>query len=64
MFNQNILLINNYAWKDFMSLWCGFSPTVIQNVEQYERLPEVLAMPRYPADGSVRIVSGAVVVRF
>ena len=64
LFNQNILLINNYAWKDFMSLWCGFSPTVIQNAEKYERLPEVLAMPRYPADGSVRIVNGAVVVRF
>lgn len=64
LFDQNILLINNYAWKDFMRLWCGFSPVVIQNTKPFEQLPDVIAMPRYPADGSVRVEKGAVVVRF
>lgn len=64
LFDQNLLLINNYAWKDFMRLWCGFSPVVIENTKPYEQLPNVIAMPRYPADGSVLVENGAVVVRF
>jgi hypothetical protein len=29
-----------------------------------ETMPEVQAMPSYPADGSVQIINGAVVVKF
>ncbi|MBP3721367.1 MAG: glucosyltransferase domain-containing protein [Clostridia bacterium] len=47
----------------FIKVWCGadlpwgWDPSV-------ETMPEVQAMPSYPADGSVQIINGAVVVKF
>ena len=47
----------------FMRVWCGadfpwgWSALV-------ESLPEVQAMPAYPADGSIRIIDDAVIVKF
>lgn len=47
----------------FMRVWCGadfdygWDPSL-------ESLPEVQAMPSYPADGSVQIIRDAVVVKF
>lgn len=64
LYDDRHQLINNYAWKDFMALWCGYSPVVLENTEKFEALPEVLAMPRYPLEGSVRVVGQAVVVKF
>ncbi len=57
-------IINNYAWEDFMRMWCGYSPIVIKDTSPYEHLPEVEAMPRYPQNGSVRVIGKAVVVKF
>ncbi len=56
--------INDYAWEDFMRMWCGFSPIVIKETESYEQLPEVQEMPRYPVDGSIRVIGRALVVKF
>lgn len=53
----------NGAWRAFMNHWCGFSP-IEGDPEKYEHLPEVQAMPRYPDAGSIRVINGAVVVKF
>lgn len=51
-----------HSWKDFLNLWCGFSPP-FANPEAFESLPEVQAMPAYPDSGSIRMVNGVVVVK-
>ena len=63
-FTDQNLMINNYAWKSFMRMWCGYAPIVIENTERIQRLPEVLTMPRYPADGSILVIDNTVVVKF
>lgn len=55
--------INDYAWKEFMSVWCGFE-TNIENSDKFESLPEVLSMPHYPDFGSIKIINDVVVVKF
>ena len=51
-----------HSWKDFLNLWCGFSPP-FANPEAFASLPEVQAMPAYPDSGSIRMVDGVVVVK-
>ncbi|MBR0164388.1 MAG: glucosyltransferase domain-containing protein [Lachnospiraceae bacterium] len=56
-------LINYYTWKDFCALWCGFDPP-LGDATRYEHLRRVKDMPVYPADGSVQIIDGRIVVKF
>lgn len=56
-------LLNNYAWKITMKMWCNFDPE-LADAADYEELPEVQEMPAYPADGSIRMIDGVVVVKF
>lgn len=56
-------LLNDYAWKVTMKMWCGFDP-VLGNAEDYQELPEVVQMPTYPDEGSIKMVDGAVIVNF
>jgi len=46
-----------------MKYWCGFDPEEIEPSSVAE-LPEVQKMPCYPESGSIRIVSGTLVVKF
>ncbi|MDE6707998.1 MAG: glucosyltransferase domain-containing protein, partial [Oscillospiraceae bacterium] len=55
--------INNYAWIEFMNNWCGFSPETVDE-EEFINLPEVIDMPYYPDDGSIKIINDTVVVKF
>ena len=57
------MVINNYAWKDFVSYWCAFTPETGRK-EDFEGLPEVRDMPRYPDEGAIRVINGTVVVKF
>lgn len=54
--------INDYVWKNYMKLWCGYSPKE-GNPADFEFLPEVKAMPSYPNDGSIAIINGTIVVK-
>lgn len=56
--------INDYAWKETMAFWCGFSPVLVDNISEWINSEEVRSMPIYPKDGSVRMVNGAIVVKF
>lgn len=56
-------LIGNYAWQRFMEYWCGYCPTVL-DAAPYQENEEVLAMPSYPDDGSIKIIDGVIVIKF
>ena len=55
--------INGYAWTKFMNNWCAFSPETVDE-EDFVDLPEVIDMPYYPDDGSIKIINDTVVVKF
>ncbi|MDE7093561.1 MAG: hypothetical protein K2O52_01475 [Oscillospiraceae bacterium] len=55
--------INNYAWIKFMNNWCAFKPETVDE-EDFINLPEVINMPYYPDDGSIKIINDTVVVKF
>ena len=55
--------LNDWAWEAFLARWCGFSPKTVKP-ETVEDWPEVQTMPRYPDDGSVRVIRDVVVVNF
>ena len=57
-------LINDYVWQEFMAVWCGFAPDVIDDTFKYQDLKEVSAMPHYPEDGSIKIIDKKVIVNF
>ena len=46
-----------------MKYWCGFDPEEA-DASSFEELPEVKKMPSYPADGSIQVVKGTLVVKF
>ncbi|MBR4125998.1 MAG: glucosyltransferase domain-containing protein [Alphaproteobacteria bacterium] len=56
-------LINNYAWKEFVAYWCAYKPDLVSG-KDFENLPEVQAMPRYPDYGSIKVINNTVVVKF
>ena len=57
-------IINGYSWVSFMRIHCGYAPTVIEDYLQYDAYIEEEGMPSYPAEGSIRIVDGVIVVNF
>lgn len=57
-------VINDYAWRETMSVWCGFTPFVIQDTSELEAMQEVADMPVYPAEGSIKIIDDILVVKF
>lgn len=57
------IYLNNYTYKDFIRRWCGYSPYYI-DFNSFDDKNAVLAMPKYPCDGSIKIIDDVVVVRF
>lgn len=59
-------IINDYAWRRFMSLWCGYRPNYSRDneINDFQSKQEVQDMPSYPQDGSVQIIDNAIVVKF
>ena len=51
------------TWYDFMMVWCGNDFSRSWRIE-LESLPEVQAMPSYPADGSIQVIEDTVIVKF
>lgn len=51
------------VWTEYMHYWCGFSPELADPAD-FENLPQVQQMPRYPDDGSIQIINDTVVVKF
>jgi hypothetical protein len=57
---QGNSIINDFAWQETMELWCAFAP-VSGSVPDSANVAE---MPCYPAEGSIKMVDGTVVVKF
>lgn len=58
-------LINDYAWKEYMRYWNNYDPIVYPESTDGELPQDIQEMPRYPADGSIRIFEpGYIVVKF
>ena len=60
---QGNSIINDFAWEETMNMWCGFS-RVEGSMKDIEDKSIVSDMPLYPAEGSVKIVDGVLVVKF
>ena len=56
-------IINDYKWRESMLLWCGFNPKTAGSAI-YEQLPEVIQMPCYPSDGSIKMIEDVLIVKF
>lgn len=57
------VIVNDYNWIHYMEMWCGFYQKVIDG-SKYENMEEVLHMPSYPEDGSIKMIDGVIVVKF
>lgn len=58
-------VIDDYTYKQYLAMHCGYSPMYIGN-EEKEKLkehPEIQEMPCYPKAGSIKIIDGVVVVK-
>ena len=55
--------LNDWAWQAFLARWCGFEPRYAEET-QVAAWPEVEQMPRYPDDGSIRVIHDTIVVKF
>lgn len=63
---DSILGVYEYSWNAYLKIWCGFSPLILDEGKKayfYEK-EEVINMPDYPDEGSVKIVDGVIVVKF
>lgn len=59
---SNYVLSNQYL--QYMTTYCGYSPTVISDISELSETAEIQGMPCYPVDGSIRIIDGVVVFKF
>lgn len=57
------IFLDSYSWKSFMRLWCGYAPNEV-SASSFKELEEVIDMPLYPNDGSIKIINDTVVVKF
>jgi len=46
-----------------MKCWCGYAPT-FADAKKYENNYIVQSMPRYPNDGSIKIIDNVIIVKF
>lgn len=54
---------NKNELRMYMKEWCGFRPEWAAS-EDFRNREDVLAMPEYPADGSIQIIDNTVVVKW
>lgn len=56
-------IINNYAWKEQIQLFTGFSPEYVDS-SSFIHENQVVSMPSYPYYGSIKVINDCVVVKF
>lgn len=55
-------LVNDYSWKEMMSMWVGFSPVIDNSIPDSDI--RVQEMPAYPEEGSIKVVDDILIVKF
>ena len=58
------MILNDYAWKEYMELILGFSPALAEVDDSFYQKDEIQSMGTYPDDNSIRVIDGIVVVKF
>lgn len=71
--NNDFPLINPYGFpfvnsysessRAFMKNWCGYTP-VFADAKKFENNGIVQSMPRYPNDGSIKVIDNVIVIKF
>ena len=56
-------LLNDYAWRDFLNIWCGYKPEYL-DASNFENLEVVKNMPHYPDKGAIKVVNETVIIKF
>lgn len=62
-YHYSDLVTGDSSWRLFMAMWCGFNPPMADSAT-YENLPEVIQMPSYPDDGSIKMIEDVIVIKF
>ena len=57
--------VNSYSESSraFMKNWCGYTP-VFADAKKFENNGIVQSMPRYPNDGSIKVIDNVIVIKF
>jgi hypothetical protein len=55
--------INDYANLKFMHLWCGYEPSIANNIDTLQSDTIFYNMPSYPKAGSIQIVNDVLYVK-
>lgn len=61
---SNTNLYNNYAFIQYMKVWCGFYQLEVDDYAVFENDLRILQMPSYPDSGSIKVIDNVVVVKF
>lgn len=56
-------LVNNYQWRQYMKVWCGFEPKEA-SASELSSEKQVSQMPHYPDAGSIMVIDQYIVVNF
>lgn len=58
-------LINDYNWERYMRFWTGYYPQVFKgDKDEMAKKAKEEGLTKYPADGSIKVIDGVVVVNF
>ena len=59
-------LENNYNWTTYFYKWCNYQPERVIAADDLtdEEKKMVEIMPRYPDDGSIRVIDNILIIKF
>ncbi len=57
-------LINDYSFDRFLSIWTGYTPNRIYDINMVIHRDQYKEMTCYPDEGSIAVIDGKVVVKF
>lgn len=63
-FQYNVAM--TYSWRTYMYEWCNYSPASIVALEELseEVMDKVEELPRYPDNGSIKVIDGILIIKF
>ena len=55
--------VQDWVWKKYLRIWCGYTAHEV-DASYFQDNPEVQAMPRYPDEGSIKVIDDTLIVKF
>ena len=56
-------LVNLYSRNDFLRHYLGYQQEIVGNADEWKNRPEVMIMPLYPDEGSMKIIDDVIIVK-